>query len=1024
MKSRGASIQYSIIQDAFELLLSHAVLRPKLQGKWLSARTFIDAMKEARYFSDEHKVAVDVKKFNSAMTKSNKWGMAMRCFDGTNGTGIWQVSYNHRPFYMIGMPGLQVEYPAKLDLVWYQEVCCNEIGILQRSRSATEAGLLQHNEDTITIQQLSVVIDVNGEAPSRQQNSSEETVVTAAFAVSQERRPSGVYWDSTEAKKLFGARPDDENALVTLERKIEKLKAGNQTVEGYRNLIFGRDPGDECTAYQVYEVRQKSALLCTAYIFARDQMGNKVKWESCCQQSCSYLNICGIEQTTDWQVLKRWNIAFRTKEYFNHPNPHVATGKLPQPLFLEAFPFIKRHIRDFCLSDLANMSIDKVRNYVLCDAIPYCMMKDSITDDEKESFLKRYGLRTMSQSTIYCWMTSILGFSYCDRKKTYYVDGHEREDVVLYRNEFCKRYLTVYEPRCMRWLQLPKAVACQYPELKDSGGGYEYNKDNIMMCEYHIDAVPDDDNVKQNNGTNILEKLIANGYAPTMSVRSSPNDRPLMIIGQDECVFSQFLLRSKMWTGPDKEGPLLPKSDGEGRMISAMQSRDFGFGLPMSASQLAQVNVAHANQPYIDKAAAMEVYRNTIKPPLTMTPFLRTITIGVNNDGYWTSYHMAIQLEDCVDCLKILFPDFDFLFLFDHSQGHSKKRIGSLQASHLNLKFGGAQHNLRDTEITAGCLGPFSPSLRIGDIQRMVFESTDDGPFYLNQQERLERRHDRDTGVVSIDKPKNMTQLMDELKRTHNVVFPLGKQPKKSELHDIAQQHGVSLTENKAIIEEGWVGKSKGILQILQERGLIDDSNYKLMTVDGKKDPDSEGILQGSSLRALLDDCCDFKNELSALQLLGQEIGITVDATPKYHAELAGEGIEYSWGYSKGVYRRAPLSRKKGRKNFFELVEECCNPAIHLTKERVRKMAKRARSYICTYHYMAQQMNERDNPLAVEANQHQPQNENILAQQQKLLFVNIEKLTKQFRTHHCALDFDGNFVTSFLKMKICDNASH
>jgi len=72
---------------------------------------------------------------------------------------------------------------------------------------------------------------------------------------------------------------------------------------------------------------------------------------------------------------------------------------------------------------------------------------------------------------------------------------------------------------------------------------------------------------------------------------------------------------------------------------------------------------------------------------------------------------------------------------------------------------------------------------------------------------------------------------------------------------------------------------------------------------------------------------------------------------------------------------------------------------------------------------MAQQMNERDNPPAVEANQHQPQNENILAQQQKLLFVNIEKLTKQFRTHRCALDFDGNFVTSLLKMKICDDAT-
>jgi len=59
-------------------------------------------------------------------------------------------------------------------------------------------------------------------------------------------RPSGIYWDSTDAKKLFGARPDDENVLTTLEQKIDILKASNQTAEGYRCVIFGRDPRNIC----------------------------------------------------------------------------------------------------------------------------------------------------------------------------------------------------------------------------------------------------------------------------------------------------------------------------------------------------------------------------------------------------------------------------------------------------------------------------------------------------------------------------------------------------------------------------------------------------------------------------------------------------------------------------------------------------------------------------------------------------------------------------------------------------------
>ncbi len=142
--------------------------------------------------------------------------------------------------------------------------------------------------------------------------------------------------------------------------------------------------------------------------------------------------------------------------------------------------------------------------------------------------------------------------------------------------------------------------------------------------------------------------------------------------------------------------------------------------------------------------------------------------------------------------------------------------------------------------------------------------------------------------------------------------------------------------------------------------------------------------------------------------LVGQEIGVTVDATPKYHAEFAGEGIDYSWGFSNSVYHRALLSNKKGQQHFFELIEQCCNPILHLARERVRKMAKMARLYICTYHYLAQE----DNQQVADADLQQPLNENLLAQQQKLLFVNIEKLTKEFRSHRCALDFNDNFVTS------------
>ena len=70
--------------------------------------------------------------------------------------------------------------------------------------------------------------------------------------------------------------------------------------------------------------------------------------------------------------------------------------------------------------------------------------------------------------------------------------------------------------------------------------------------------------------------------------------------------------------------------------------------------------------------------------------------------------------------------------------------------------------------------------------------------------------------------------------------------------------------------------------------------------------------------------------------------------TTKYHAEYAGEGIEYSWGLSKAMYRKYPLVSKKGKRNFDALALKCISRDV-LTKDQVRRFCKRARSYMLTY---------------------------------------------------------------------------
>ena len=78
---------------------------------------------------------------------------------------------------------------------------------------------------------------------------------------------------------------------------------------------------------------------------------------------------------------------------------------------------------------------------------------------------------------------------------------------------------------------------------------------------------------------------------------------------------------------------------------------------------------------------------------------MKTFDYGINQEGYWSYNHMITQLEDCIDCLKVLYGGYDYVFFFDHSSGHSKKRREGLDVSDMNVLFGGKQERMRDSYI-------------------------------------------------------------------------------------------------------------------------------------------------------------------------------------------------------------------------------------------------------------------------------------------------------------------------------------
>ena len=217
---------------------------------------------------------------------------------------------------------------------------------------------------------------------------------------------------------------------------------------------------------------------------------------------------------------------------------------------------------------------------------------------------------------------------------------------------------------------------------------------------------------------------------------------------------------------------------------------------------------------------------------------------------------------------------------------------------------------------------------------------------------------------------------------------------------------GVPLkTPEEDEIIEGWVGQPKGMLQVLWERGFIDESNLKSYTIAGKKDAFGAVDLS-TSLKSILGNCTDLAEEECLLQSMGRKMGIIIDRTPKCHAEIAGEGIEYTWGFQKNHFRRQPISMKRSKTEFRKLVRKCCSREL-VTKAIVRKFSKRARDYIIAYHTVENHNNEiKKLTLNKKGNA-----ENTVVIDDSTV-VKVERMKREFKTHRCAMDFDTKFLKS------------
>ena len=350
--------------------------------------------------------------------------------------------------------------------------------------------------------------------------------------------------------------------------------------------------------------------------------------------------------------------------------------------------------------------------------------------------------------------------------------------------------------------------------------------------------------------------------------------------------------------------------------------------------------------------------------PLTEQAGLRLIDPQRAKHGTWKIEHMIAQVGELHALLNFAYPQFQHFFEVDNSANHGAHKPDGLSITGINVGYGGEQRDLRDTVLTAGCIGPHpavfthvteegeeatvDPKLKVGDTQCRHFKEEDLPPYY--EMAKADQCH----------------MEGQKFAPREDVVIE-GVTMKKR-----GRKRGEEVAELQKVIP-GYVGKQKGKRHYAWETGWIDPA--KKMVESVKYNDPERG--QDCSIDAALMKREDFQNEVTALGELIRSCGGVLKMSPKGHCELAGAGIEYCFGKSKTHFRR----NKKARTipNFESLVLESLSGEV-LPLDRIRRFDRKARTYRRIY----------ETPT--------------------LNYEAIEKMYRSRKAHRCALDFDFKFI--------------
>ena len=111
------------------LLCADNAYGPRHSNCWLPASTWVEAIKKSGHNIDAC-ILIDVRKFITAMSKSNLFGELMTRFDESNLTGVFHINYQHQYFYYFTKETRQVAHPRPLNGACKEKVLQDAANVL------------------------------------------------------------------------------------------------------------------------------------------------------------------------------------------------------------------------------------------------------------------------------------------------------------------------------------------------------------------------------------------------------------------------------------------------------------------------------------------------------------------------------------------------------------------------------------------------------------------------------------------------------------------------------------------------------------------------------------------------------------------------------------------------------------------------------------------------------------------------------------------------------------------------------